>query len=367
MALLISANLFFVTLGGQLTAMVVDCVEGLISGLMLLALMIGVCYVFKWNQMATAMTSMPPGHSLINPFDAFKTQDFNIVYVLLGLVSGIYGYMAWQGNSGFNSSAFNPQEAKMGKVLGQWRMFARSCSLTLLAFGAMTYMHHPSFFTSWSCERECRGCFCCEADSPQPDRSYLSRYGSTFLMESGRACLPPLCSLPPWRAIPATYTPGAAFSCRMSCCPHPPGRAIDHRCPPEQHLRWLRRSIIGVGFFAFGFGILWTQDDYILMFMAVTGAIFLGGAGSCIVGGLYWSRGTTAPARGRKCSRRINTGGGRHHPCAAGSSSALSSQRAIHLHDRDGLFDLCLCLRFTRHVPPSSRYGEAAASGSLCC
>ena len=126
MGVLMIANLFFVTLGGQLTAMVVDCVEGLISGIMLVLLMVGVCYVFSWRQMATAMTSLPPGNSLINPFDAYKIQDFNIVYVLLGLASGIYGYMAWQGNSGFNSSALNPQEAKMGKVLGQWRMFARS-------------------------------------------------------------------------------------------------------------------------------------------------------------------------------------------------------------------------------------------------
>jgi solute:Na+ symporter, SSS family len=65
---------------------------------------------------------------------------------------------------------------------------------------------------------------------------------------------------------------------------------------PEDHLRWLRRSIIGVGVFAFVFGILWTQDEYILNFFAVTAAIFLGGAGSCIVGGLYWKRGTTAGA-----------------------------------------------------------------------
>jgi len=77
-----------------------------------------------------------------------------------------------------------------------------------------------------------------------------------------------------------------------------PIRQARNRPPlsPEEHLRWLRRSIIGVGFFAFVFGILWTQDDYLLMFFAVTGAIFLGGAGSCIVGGLYWKRGTTAGA-----------------------------------------------------------------------
>jgi len=34
----------------------------------------------------------------------------------------------------------------------------------------------------------------------------------------------------------------------------------------------------------------------ILMFFAITGAIFLGGAGSTIIGGLYWKRGSTAAA-----------------------------------------------------------------------
>ena len=32
------------------------------------------------------------------------------------------------------------------------------------------------------------------------------------------------------------------------------------------------------------------------MFLALTGAIFVGGAGSAIIGGLYWKRGTTAAA-----------------------------------------------------------------------
>jgi SSS family solute:Na+ symporter len=65
---------------------------------------------------------------------------------------------------------------------------------------------------------------------------------------------------------------------------------------PVHHIFYLRLSIIGVALFAFVFGSLFQQTDYLLMWWAITGAIFLGGAGAAIIGGLYWSWGTTAGA-----------------------------------------------------------------------
>ena len=78
-----------------------------------------------------------------------------------------------------------------------------------------------------------------------------------------------------------------------------PGR---RHAPPEEAVRPGRAhqapelSILGVAVFIFVFSLLFQQSEYIFLFFAITGAIFAGGSGAVIIGGLYWKRGTTAAA-----------------------------------------------------------------------
>ena len=65
---------------------------------------------------------------------------------------------------------------------------------------------------------------------------------------------------------------------------------------PRQQLFMLRIIIATVACFSFIFSTFFGQVDYILMFFAITGAIWMGGAGPCIVLGLYWKRGTASGA-----------------------------------------------------------------------
>jgi solute:Na+ symporter, SSS family len=65
---------------------------------------------------------------------------------------------------------------------------------------------------------------------------------------------------------------------------------------PERHMLCLRCSTIGVAAFAFLFSMFFRQTQHIMLYFLITGAIWLGGSGSVIIGGLYWKRGTTAGA-----------------------------------------------------------------------
>ncbi|MEN8256063.1 MAG: sodium:solute symporter, partial [Verrucomicrobiota bacterium] len=64
----------------------------------------------------------------------------------------------------------------------------------------------------------------------------------------------------------------------------------------KKHLFLLRAIVIATAMFAFVFGLIFPLKDYLMMYMTVTGSVYIGGAGVAIIGGLYWKRGSTAGA-----------------------------------------------------------------------
>jgi SSS family solute:Na+ symporter len=65
---------------------------------------------------------------------------------------------------------------------------------------------------------------------------------------------------------------------------------------PRAHLQLLRWGVVGVAAFVFAFSLLYKQSQAILLFFALTGAIFAGWSGAVVIGGLYTRWGTTAAA-----------------------------------------------------------------------
>ncbi len=302
MALFLAIALVIVLGGGHLTSMVTDCVQALFGYAIYIVIAVTILFIFRWEQIATALLDRPVGESLLNPFDTGKLQDFNLGYVLISIIGSVYAYMAWQGNQGFNAAAASPHEAKMGRILGTWRAGALFVMLALIAAAAYTFMHHPDFAAG-------------AADAT----AELAKIGDETLRT--QVAVPVAVS----HFLPVGIL--GAFAAIMlflmvstdTTYLHSWGSILiqDVVLPlrkkpftPEQHIFWLRISILGVAVFAFLFSLLFRQNDYILMFFSITGAIYLGGAGSVIVGGLYWKRGTTAGAWTAMFTGAILGGGG---------------------------------------------------------
>jgi solute:Na+ symporter, SSS family len=64
----------------------------------------------------------------------------------------------------------------------------------------------------------------------------------------------------------------------------------------KQHMWALRLSILFVGIFICFFSCVFRQTQHIMYFFALTGAIWMGGVGAVIIGGLYTRWGTTTGA-----------------------------------------------------------------------
>jgi len=302
MGIFIGISLALTISGGLITLMVTDCIEGIFSQLMYIVIIIGVLCVVGWSQMSTVLGSRPAGHSMVNPFDAWQVQDFNLWYVLMGVFLGTYGTMAWQNSSAYNSAGATPHEARMGGLLGRWRESGKSVVVVLLAAAALTYLGHPDFAQASVGAKESIA----EIAQPQIQKQMTIPVALSHMLPigiKGALCAVLLMGifggdsthLHSWGGILAQDI----ILPRLKKAP-----------TPQQHIKLLRRCITGVAVFAFAFGSLFRQTEYIIMWWTITTAVYVGGAGAAIIGGLYWKKGTTAGAWAAVTSGAILSGGG---------------------------------------------------------
>jgi SSS family solute:Na+ symporter len=292
MLVLLGVALYFVFSGGQVTVIVTDFLQGAFVNLVFLV----VCgwlllEVVGWDQIFTALASVddPQNKSLINPFKTGHVEDFDFWFFLIGIFGLIYNKMSWQGTQAYNSSATSAHEAKMGEAVGIWKLMPQTLFLMFVPIVIYTVMHHPDFAAI--AERV-------NGELALVDREAIRSQlrGPLVLVEilpHGLLGAFAAVMLAAFVSTHDTYLHswGAIFV-QDVLMPLSGGRLRD----PVTHLKALRLSILGVAVFIFCFSLLFQQSQYILLFFAVTGSIFAGGAGAVIIGGLYWRRGTTAGA-----------------------------------------------------------------------
>lgn len=286
MALFLTICVIMTTFGGQIAVLLTDCAEGMFTQIFYSVIAVAlVIFFFSWAETRSVLLDTAPGKSLVNPFDSFSLKDFNIWYVLMGLFVGVYSTMAWQNNHAFNASGATPHEARMGMILGRWRGFAGNVMITLLAVCALTYLHSSAGNAVVQSELSKI------TDPSTADQMRIPVALSHMLPIGLKGMLLSICLM--------GIIAGDGIHLHSWSSIFIQDVVVPLRKKPftlKQHLLLLRLAILGVAVFVFIFGAIFPQTEYVAIWFQVTQAVFTGGAGAAIIGGLYWKRGTTAGA-----------------------------------------------------------------------
>ena len=324
MIVLLGIALYFVYTGGQIAVIIADFFQGVFVTIILFIVTLYMLFTIGFDQVSDSLQSTPTilakeeiqvlrndksfqtltldeqslkvddinikyeNSSRINPFKTSHVEDFNFWYFLIGIIGVMYGALSWQGSQGYNSSAKNAHEAKMGVVLAGWRGIPQGMFMFLVPVLVYVLMNHPDYQHI--------------ADSVNISLSSLS---SDTLKGQMRApfVLSEILPVGLLGAFAALML--AAFISTHDTYLHSWGSIfiqdviMPFRKKPfdkETHIKVLRYSIFGVAVFIFLFSLLFSQSQKIALYFAVTAAIFAGGCGAVIIGGLYWNRGTTSAA-----------------------------------------------------------------------
>ncbi|MFL2997703.1 MAG: sodium:solute symporter [Candidatus Neomarinimicrobiota bacterium] len=321
MILLISIALYFVYTGGQIAVIIADFFQGVFLIVVLFVITIFLYNNVEWDQVTDSLKNTPvklaeeeikklqkedsfnflsdqdkiksinekyQNSSLINPFKTSQVEDFNLTYFLIGLIGMFYGTLSWQGHQAYNSSAKSAHEAKMAAVLGDIRWKPQGLFIFLVPVLTYVFMNHPDFqsiadsvnVTMSSLETE-------TLKSQMRAPVVLSKVLPVGLLGAFAALM-----LAAFISTHDTYLHSWASIFIQDVI-------LPFRKKPfdkDDHIKALRYAIFGVAIFIFLFSLLFDQNQEIALYFAVTFAIFAGGVGAVIIGGLYWDRGTTEGA-----------------------------------------------------------------------
>jgi len=288
MAIDLGLALTFVTMGGQISVMVTECVQGILSSFAVLVVVAAVMLKIQWPRIVAALSTAPANASMLNPYHTSQVKDFNVWFFLILIFAAFYGYLAWQGTAGFNSSARTPHEQKMGGIIGVWRGLPLTLFIVFLPVAAIAVMRLPDYAHQAAAIRSAAN----SIDNQAIRSQMMVPIVLAHILPAGIKGL--LAMVMIFFSFTAHDTYMHSWGSIFIQDVYMP---IKNRVlSPQQHIRLLRRSIIGVAAFAFLFGLFYQPTQKIMFFFAITGTVWMGGAGACIIGGLYWRKGTTAAA-----------------------------------------------------------------------
>ena len=351
--------------GGQIALVVTDALQGILSYPIFVIFAVFLLLHFSWfDEIVPTLSNRMAGESFLNPFDVSELRDFNVFAVFVMLFGMFLNRGIWCGG-GSDTAARTPLEGKMSGILGTWRNGYSSLMMFLLAVAVITLMNHADFadkakdirldltrriMEDKNYEPELRMKIMNAVDNISAKQTFekLSnknnmdeRYYHTaqeILVETkgpneGNAATLEFRSLFNQMRLPVVLRhllpgPLLALMCLLALMlmlstddsrifASARTLAQDVVLPfikkpltTKQHLqliRWLSLLVCVIFFIG---SVFLSQLDYINLYCTIVVAIWAGGAGSVMMGGLYTRFGTTAGAYASVCTGAFIAGGG---------------------------------------------------------
>lgn len=299
------------------------------------------------------MNDRVAGESFLNSFDVKNLRDFNLVMVVLTVMTSILHRASWIG-AGYSTAAKSPHEQKMAGVLGTWRAALNNLFYLLVALGIITVLNHQNFAKLGSeikinisehiatelVQKENRADFMerikavpehshqigkddplsheKDLDTPYMDTAHqafreyngeaegnskFQQYRTLYyqlMMASGMHRILPMvmmgmfCLLMVLAMISTDDT--RIFSAALTVTQDVILPFMKKPPTPEQHIRMLRFVSIGIGLFYCVGSLFMSQLDYINLFVTIMCMMWMGGCGPVMIFGLYSRFGNTKGA-----------------------------------------------------------------------
>ena len=384
MIILLSISLYFVYTGGQIAVIIADFFQGIFATFVLIIVALYLFFTVSWEQVSDSLEQTPlqlaseeimnlqndeeflklsdenkdkrtteinekyENSSRINPFKTSNVEDFNFWYFLIGIIGIMYGTMGWQGSQAYNSSAKSAHEAKMGSVLAGFRGLPQGLFFLVVPVLIYVFMNHGDYKSIVS----------------SVDLTLQSLDTDTLRSQMrGPIVLSTVLPIGLLGAFAALMV--AAFVSTHDTYLHSWATIVvqdvimpfrDKPFDKDTHIKVLRYAILGVAIFIFLFSLLFQQNQKIALFFAITAAIFSGGSGAVIIGGLYWKRGTTKAAWTAIIVGAVISVGG-----------VLVKQISVEwLGDTSSFAQLKSSLEFIRNINGQEYWGISMGASALC-
>lgn len=288
MFIMLSLALMLTLSGGQIAIIVTDFLQGQFIQITILVVFAVFLTQISWGDMVEGLRMAPADQSMINPLEVSGIDSFNPAFFFMMAALSVYGFRAWQGNQGYNAAPKSAHEAKMAGMLAVFRAQVLFLLTLLVPLFIYAMMHLPEFADKAATVNASLETI----NNPQIQKQVLVPIGISQLLPVGVMGMFAAMIIAAAVSTDDTYLHswGAIFIQDV---------VMPFRKKPlsqKAHMRLLRGAIFGVATFAFIFSLVFPLNEFIFMYFQITGAIFLGGAGSVILGGLYWKRGSVEGA-----------------------------------------------------------------------